>query len=76
MTRKEMAHLLGISTRTLRRKIKSKGLHLDSGLLDVEQQKTILESFGFSTSIIKGKINYPLREKADRSGHDRTEIWK
>ncbi|MFT6807808.1 MAG: transcriptional antiterminator [Saprospiraceae bacterium] len=45
-TRTEMAHYLGISVRTLRRRLKRLQIPLDSGLLCTKQQAMILKALG------------------------------
>ena len=40
-TRQEMANELGICAKTLRRKIKSSGLNISPGLLNLKEQKMI-----------------------------------
>lgn len=45
VTRKEMAIKLGISTKTLSRRIKEYKLPISSGLLNHEEQKLIIKAF-------------------------------
>ncbi|MFT4567134.1 MAG: transcriptional antiterminator [Saprospiraceae bacterium] len=45
-TRTEMANILGISVRTLRRRLKKLQIPLDRGFLCPKQQGMILEAFG------------------------------
>ncbi len=50
-SRQEMANLLGISTKTLQRRMKDAGIIVSNGLLTIHDQKSILEIF------YKGKSN-------------------
>lgn len=44
-SRQEMANIIGISTKTLQRRIKEAGLKISKGLLTINDQKAILELF-------------------------------
>jgi hypothetical protein len=49
-TRQEMAKELGISVRTLRRKLIAKSIVLNGGLLNLNEQNRIYEAFGLLES--------------------------
>lgn len=45
-TRQEIANELGISAKTLNRRIKEAALHISSGLLTIKEQELIFALFG------------------------------
>jgi transposase-like protein len=47
VTRKELAHKMGIHSRTLYRWLKKENIHLDKRLITPQEQSDILEKFGY-----------------------------
>lgn len=47
MTRREIAHLLGMEEHTFARKLKNKGIELPKGLVAPQWQKAIFDAFWY-----------------------------
>lgn len=63
MTRREIAHLLGMEEHTFARKLKNKGIELPKGLVAPQWQKAFLMPFGIRLPI-EGKTLMPLDSEA------------
>lgn len=56
-TRQEIAKELGISVRTLQRKLKKKSIILSGGLLNLSEQNKIYQTFGLLESLETSQTN-------------------
>lgn len=69
ITKSQLANLLGLSLRTLQRKLKGAGLHIPRGLISPDSQTLILYQLGYSD------LATQLNQKAIRANRKKALIF-
>lgn len=70
ITKSQLANLLGLSLRTLQRKLKGAGLNIPRGLISPDSQIQILFKLGYS------EMAFQLNQKAIRASRKKTLIFQ